>query len=219
MFHMYRSVLIFLLGAVVAALAAGQQQEGPRALVQQLSGEVLAEVRADRALQRGDPARVLGLVREKILPHVDFERMTSLAVGRYWNRASESQQQKLTEEFRDLLVYVYSGALAQVEDNKIVVEPLRDDPGDGEVIVRSRVVQPRGREPIELDYRLAQDEAGWKIFDVSVLGVWLVQSYRGSFANEISQSGIDGLIATLEQKNERLAADAARKGSMQASGR
>lgn len=219
MVRIFRSVAILLLGAAVATLAAGQQLDEPRALVQRLSNEVLAEVRADRELQQGEPARVLELVREKILPHVDFERMTSLAVGRYWNRASENQKDRLTEEFRDLLVHVYSGALVQVGDNKIIVEPLRDNPGDGEVIVRSRVVQPRGREPIELDYRLAREDAGWKIFDVSVLGVWLVQSYRGSFAGEIRQSGIDGLIATLERKNERLANDMAAKGSMQSSGR
>jgi len=215
MVHMFRSILIFLLGAVLAVSAAAQQQEGPRALVEQLTGEVLAEVRADRDLQQGNPARVLQLVREKILPHVDFERMTSLAAGRYWNRASENQRQRLTDEFRDLLVHVYSGALAQVEDNRVIVEPMRDNPAAGEVIVRTRVVQPRGREPIELDYRLAREGSGWKIFDVSVLGVWLVQSYRGSFASEIRKSGIEGLIATLERKNERLAADIAAGGRIQ----
>ena len=219
MIRIFRSIVFVFLGAAIAPLTSAQQQEAPETLIQQLSSEVLSEVRADRELQQGNPARVLELVREKILPHVDFERMTSLAAGRYWNRASESQQQRLTEEFRDLLVYVYSGALSQAGDNKIVVESLRDDPSDGEVIVRSRVVQPRGREPIELDYRLAREDSGWKIFDVSVLGVWLVQSYRESFANEIRQSGIDGLIAMLDRKNERLATNMTGKGNMQSSGR
>lgn len=168
--------------------SGAQRPEAPGALIQRLSREVLAEFRGDRELQQGNSARILELLRQRILPHVDFERMTSLAVGRYWNRASENQPRRLTEEFRNLLVYVYSGALSQVEDNKIVVEPMQGNSADGEVIVRSRVIQPRGREPIELDYRLAREDSGWKIFDVSVLGVWLVQSYRGSFSS-IGTSG------------------------------
>lgn len=219
----FRGVLLSLILCTFFLPFVNAQQhdrpdEGPAALVQRISAEVLNEVRADREIQRGNPARILELVREKILPYVDFERMTSLAAGRYWNRASEEQRQRLTEEFRDLLVYVYSGALAQVEGNSIVVEPLRNDLGDGEVIVRSEVVQPRGREPIELDYRLAREESGWKIFDVSVLGVWLVQSYRGSFASEIRQSGIDGLIETLDRRNRRLASSMAEKGAVRSSG-
>lgn len=204
--YLRRVALSLLLGILVLPLAAAQQLERPDELVRRISGEVLAAAKSDPEIQSGNPRRILDLVREKILPHVDFERMTALAAGRHWNRATPEQQRRLTEEFRDLLVYVYSGALSQVQDDKVVVKPLRGNASDGETEVYTEVVQPRGREAIELNYRLAREPSGWKIYDMSILGVWLVQSYRGNFSSEIRQNGIAGLIDALERRNDQLAA-------------
>jgi phospholipid transport system substrate-binding protein len=178
--------------------------EAPDQLIRRISEDVINIAREDEAVLRGNQQRILALVRQHVLPHVDFERMTSLAAGRYWPKATPQQQDRLTEEFRDLLVHVYSGAIGQVKNKQLVVKPLKANPRSDEVIVRSEVIQKSGAEPIELDYRLANGPTGWKIYDVSVLGVWLVQSYRGTFASEISRRGIDGLIKTLDAKNARL---------------
>jgi phospholipid transport system substrate-binding protein len=199
--HLLRSFLLF---AALVLQAHAFAQEAPAALIERISREVLDTARADPQIQRGDQERILELVRQRILPHVDFERMTALAAGRFWRRADEAQQQRLTEEFRDLLVHVYSGAIAQAGDKKLVMKPMRGNPASGDVVVQTEVIQGRGADPVELSYRLAKEEGGWKIYDMSVLGVWLVQSYRNTFANEISQSGIDGLISRLEEKNRRL---------------
>ena len=201
-----RLVLSLLLGILVPSASMAQQPERPDQLVRRISTDVLAAAKSDPEIQSGNPRQILQLVRDKIMPHVDFERMTALAVGRHWTRATPEQQQRLTEEFRDLLVYVYSGALSQVDDDKVVVKPLRGNVRDGETEVYTEVVQPRGREPIELNYRLAREPSGWKIYDMSILGVWLVQSYRGSFSSQIRDGGIEGLINSLEQRNDKLAA-------------
>jgi len=140
---------------------------------------------------------------------VDFHRMTALAAGRYWREATPDQQKQLTHEFRSLLMYTYSGAISQIRDQKLEYRPLRADPADTEVIVNTQVIQQRG-EPIQLSYRLAKSAAGWKIYDVNVLGAWLVETYKGSFAAEISKSGLDGLIKTLAEKNKKLAAGSAK---------
>lgn len=204
--HLRTAVIVALIFVIaVPQFALGQRFERPDVLVQRISNEVLDAARSDDEIQRGNRSRILDLVREKILPHVDFERMTALTAGKYWRMATEKQRQRLTEEFRDLLMYVYSGALAQAGNNKVVVQPLRDDLSDGEAVVHTEVIQPRGREAIELNYRLARGPGGWKIFDVSILGAWLVQSYRGTFASEIRASGIDGLIDALDEKNAQLA--------------
>lgn len=185
--------------------ASLRAQQDPQELVERISRQVIETAAADPQINQGDRQRITRLVERVILPHVDTTRMTALAVGRYWQDATPRQQEKLSTEFRDLLVQVYSGALTQVRDKKLVFGKMRGDPGSGEVEVRSEVVQRSGAEPVELNYRLARGEDGWKIYDVSVLGVWLVQSYRDSFSREISRNGIDGLIATLARKNERLA--------------
>lgn len=173
------------------------------AFVKQVSIELLDAVKADKALQSGDIARVMALVDSKVLPHVNFQRMTASAVGRYWRQATPEQQAKLQTEFKTLLVRTYAGALSQVGDQTIEMKPLRAKPEDTEVVVRSEV---RGKgEPIQLDYRLEKQASGWKIYDVNVLGVWLVENYRSSFAQEISASGIDGLIAKLAERNKAAA--------------
>lgn len=198
--------------AVVALSFAGNAsaQEAPDALVKRISQEVLDIAKADKEIQGGNQKRVLDLVETKILPYVDFQRMTSLAAGRFWRDATPDQQKQLTNEFRSLLVFTYSGAIAQVKDQSVEFKPLRIEPTDTEVEVRSQVVQPRGGEPIQLNYRLEKTPSGWKIFDVNVLGAWLVQTYRGNFASEISKGGMDGLIKTLAEKNKRLGASAAK---------
>ena len=187
-----------LFGAVAQAA-----DEAPDALIKRISGDVMAEVKADKAIQSGDTARITTLVDTKIMPNVNFERMTSSAVGRYWRDATPEQKQKLQTEFKTLLVRTYSGALTEVKDQTVSYKPFRASPDDKEVIVRTEV---RGRgEPIQLDYRLEKTDSGWKIFDLNVLGVWLVQTYRSQFAQEISTKGIDGLIATLSERNKSAA--------------
>jgi len=143
-------------------------------------------------------------VETKILPYVDFQRMTALAAGRFWRDATPEQQKALTEQFRTLLVFTYSGALSQVKDQTVEFKPLRADPTDTEVEVRSQVNQARG-EPIPLNYRVAKGPQGWKIYDINVLGAWLVETYKGTFASEISKGGMDGLIKALTEKNKKLA--------------
>jgi phospholipid transport system substrate-binding protein len=188
---------------------AAAQQEAPDELVKRISQEVLNIAKEDKDIQAGNHQRVLGLVEEKILPHVDFARMTALAAGRYWREATPQQQKDLIREFRSLLVYTYSGAISQVKDQRLEFKPLRARPDDTEVEVRSQVVQSRG-EPIQLNYRLAKTDSDWKIYDVNVFGAWLVETYKGNFAAEISKGGIDGLIKALSDRNAKLAASAAK---------
>lgn len=193
--------------------ASLRAQQDPQELMRHISRQVIETARADNAIQQGDRQRIQQLVSRVILPHVDTRRMTALAAGRHWQQATPQQQDRLSREFRDLLVHVYSGAIAQVRDKELVFLPMRGNPADGEVEVRSQVVQKGGAEPIELNYRLALGQDGWKIYDMSVVGVWLVQSYRDSFAREIARGGFDGLIDALARKNERLAAGAVTAGN------
>lgn len=197
--------------AVAALLFAGYAaaQEAPDVLIKRISEDVMATAKSDKEIQSGNPRRIQQVVDEKILPYVDFQRMTALAAGRYWREATPDQQKQLTHEFRSLLMYTYSGAISQIRDQKLEYRPLRADPADTEVIVNTQVIQQRG-EPIQLSYRLAKSAAGWKIYDVNVLGAWLVETYKGSFAAEISKSGLDGLIKTLAEKNKKLAAGSAK---------
>lgn len=188
--------------AVAAPAPAGN--EAPDVLVKRISQDVLDTAKADKDIQAGNQKRVMDLVETKILPYVDFQRMTSLAAGRYWREASPEQQKQLSTEFRSLLIFTYSGALSQVKNETIEFKPLRADPSDTEVEVRSQVNVARG-EPIPLNYRVAKTPAGWKIYDINVLGAWLVETYKGTFASEISKGGIDGLIKTLSEKNKKLA--------------
>jgi phospholipid transport system substrate-binding protein len=208
-FNKLFAVIGFTLGAL-AFSGAAMAQEAPDALVKRISQEVLDTAKSDKDIQSGSQKRVLDLVEAKILPHVDFQRMTALAAGRYWREATPEQQKQLTNEFRSLLIYTYSGAIAQVKDQKLEFRPFRADPAESEVEVRSQVVQPRGGDPIQLNYRLAKSPSGWKIYDVNVLGAWLVETYKGNFAAEISKGGIDGLIRTLSERNKKLEASAAR---------
>ena len=202
--------MLGLAGFCIALLGAGlaQAQEAPDALVQRISTEVLELAKTDKEIQRGNMERVLQVVEEKIFPYVNFQRTTALAAGRHWREATPEQRKQLTEQFRNLLVYTYSGAIAQVKDERLEFPPSRFAPTDTDVEIRSRVIQARG-EPLPLNYRLHKTADGWKIYDVNVLGAWLVETYRGNFNTEISRGGIDGLIKTLSERNQRLAASAA----------
>lgn len=193
-----------------AAHAAAPATEAPDALVKRISQDVIDTAKADKGIQAGDINRVNALVETKILPYVDFQRMTSLAAGRHWRTATPDQQQRLSAEFRTLLVYTYSGALSQIKNETVDFKPLRADPSDTEVEVRSQVNVARG-EPVLLNYRVAKSPAGWKIYDINVMGAWLVETYKSSFNSEISKGGIDGLIKTLSDKNKALAARPAAK--------
>ena len=190
--------------ATSALAAPAPSNEAPDALVKRISSEVLETAKNDKDIQAGNQKTVMDLVETKILPYVDFQRMTSLAAGRYWREATPEQQKQLAAEFRTLLIFTYSGALSQVKDQTIEFKPMRSSPGDTEVEVRSQVNQARG-EPIQLNYRVAKADSGWKIYDINVLGAWLVEAYKGTFASEISKGGIDGLIKTLSEKNKKLA--------------
>ena len=195
----FAAICVGLVLTTAPWVAADASVEGPDALIKRLSTEVLDTVKADAAMQAGDMPKVMALVDGKIMPNVNFERMTASAVGRFWRQASPDQQKQLQAEFKTLLVRTYSGALSQVKDQTLSFRPMRAAPTDNEVVVRTEV---RGRgDPIQLDYRLEKTEAGWKIYDLNVMGVWLVETYRTQFAQEIAANGIDGLIASLTKRN------------------
>ena len=196
-----------LLACATLAVQA-QAVKPPEVLIKEVSSDVLDAVKADTTIRAGDVQKVIALVDTKVMPFVDFQRMTASAVGRYWRQATPEQQKRLQDEFKILLVRTYSGALSQVKDQTVQLKPMRSSPEDTEVVVRSEV---RGKgDPIQLDYRLEKTPTGWKIYDVNVLGVWLVENYRNSFAQEIGANGIDGLVAKLAERNKAAAAGAAK---------
>ena len=192
--------LTAVLLSVGAVLAHAQAGKAPDALIKEVSTDVLEAVKADKSIKQGDVQKVIALVDTKVMPYVDFQRMTASAVGRYWRQATPDQQKRLQDEFKILLVRTYSGALAQVQDQTVELKPMRSAPTDTEVVVKTEI---KGRgDPVQLDYRLEQTPGGWKVYDINVLGVWLVENYRNSFSQEISSGGIDGLIAKLAARNK-----------------
>ena len=179
-------------------------EEAPDALIKRISNEVMTAVSNDTAIQQGSVQRVMDLVNTLIMPHVNFQRMTASAVGRHLRGATPEQQQRLQAEFKTLLVRTYAGALGELKGKTLYFKPMRAQASDTQVVVRSEV---RGRgEPIQLDYRLEKTPQGWKVYDLNVLGVWLGETYRTQFAQEITKSGVDGLIAFLAQRNQSNAA-------------
>ena len=198
-----KRVLAFLVAAFAFHSGQGYAQEAPDVLIKRVSEEVLAIAKTDKQVQAGNQERIMEVVRAKVLPHVNFQRMTQLTAGRYWREASPDQQQALTNEFKSLLIYTYAGAVAQIRNQTLEFKPMRAAPDDTEVEVRTAVIQSRG-EPIQLNYRLEKGPNGWKIVDVNILGAWLVQTYRNSFAAEIQKGGIDGLIKALAERNKQL---------------
>ena len=199
-----------LLALVAAALPShAQANPGPEALVRQISEEVIETVKSDKEIQAGSLPRIIALVDAKVMPHVNFTRMTAIAVGRPWRSATPEQQKRLLEEFKTLPVRTYSGALTQVKDQTVQVRPMRAGADDPEVVVRTEV---RGKsDPIQLDYRLEKTDKGWKIYDVNVLGVWLADtSFKSQFAPIVTNSGIEGLITNLAELNRKAAGNAKR---------
>jgi phospholipid transport system substrate-binding protein len=185
------------------AAAAGAM--APDALAKSVTEEVLAVLRADKDIQAGNTKKVIDLVESKVLPHFNFTRMTRLAVGANWRQASPEQQKRLTNEFRTLLVQTYAATLTAYRDQKVDFRPLRMQPSDTDVVVKSLINQP-GSKPVTVDYRMEKTDNGWKVYDVIVADLSLVQNYRGTFNSEVQKGGVDGLIKALADKNKQLAA-------------
>ena len=193
------STLLLALAGAGPVLA----QAAPDALVRQIAVDVIDTAKADKAIQAGDVNRIIALVDAKVMPNVNFEVMTRSAVGPQWRSATPEQRTKLQAEFKVLLVRVYAGALTQIKDQTVEVTKTVPVPGGSQVVVQSEV---RGKgEPIKLDYRLDKQAEAWKIIDVNVGGIWLVQSYRTQFAQELTKGGLDGLITTLTERNKAAA--------------
>ena len=175
----------------------------PDGLIKTIVTDVMASVKADPEIQKGNIPRVVELVEKKIVPYTDMRRTTQLAMGRNWSKATPEQQNQLIIEFKNLLIRTYSGALSQLRDQTVQYKPLRSSPSDTDVIVRTVVIGKS--DPIPLDYRLEKTNDGWRVYDVNIMGAWLIEAYRNQFTNQINQNGIDGLIKFLQERNAMLA--------------
>jgi len=196
------SALLFSAAAVFVSPARAAD-EAPDALVQRISGDVLDTIKADKSIKSGDIDKIMLLVDSKIMPNVNFQRMTASAVGPAWRQATPEQKKRLQEEFKTLLVRTYAGALDQVSNQTVSVRPFRGSPDDKDVLVRTEI--RGGGDPVQLDYRLEKtpgEGSGWKVYNLNVLGVWLVDTYRTQFAQQINSQGIDGLISALAARNK-----------------
>jgi len=198
-----RIAFLFLLA--FGLLPVAQAQTAPDELVKSVTSEVIEILKTDKDIQAGDPRKAAQLIQEKVLPHFNFTRMTALAMGVNWRKATPEQRATLVEQFRTLLVRTYSTALTSYRDQVIEFAPLRMQPDDKDVTVRSQVRQP-GAQPVTIDYRMHKTDDGWKVYDVAVGGVSLVTNYRDTFNSEVRNTGIDGLIKTLSDRNRQLAA-------------
>jgi phospholipid transport system substrate-binding protein len=194
---------LFAISMALSLSTAWANDEAPDAFVKRITSETLDAVRTDKALKAGDINKIMQLVDTKLMQHVNFRRMTALATGPGWRKATPEQQERLQAEFKLLLIRTYSGALTQISDQTIEVKPLRGASDDKNLVVQTEV---RGKgDPIQLDYRLEKtpgDGAGWKIFDLNVMGIWLVENYRSQFSKEINTGGMDGLIKSLSERNK-----------------
>ena len=202
---MNRLITGCLLGMVLSVPALAQTADmAPDALARKVTEEVLAIIRADKDIQAGNTQKVFDLVEARIVPHFNFTRMTRLAVGAPWRQATSAQQQSLISEFRTLLAHTYTSAFTQYRNQVIEYKPLKLQSGDTETGVHSVIKQGGGADPIGVSYSMEKTDAGWKVYDVTIAGVSLVQNYRSTFNSEIQKSGIDGLVATLVTKNKTL---------------
>ena len=196
-------LLLAITAATLAAPMAYAEDEAPDAMIKRLLSDVLETIKTDKAMRGGDVARVVALVDSRIMPHVNFQRMTALVVGPVWRQTTPEQQKRLQEEFKILLVRAYAGTLAQLKEQTISMKPLKAAVEDKEVLVRAEI--KGGGETIQLDYRLEKGTgqgAGWRIYNLNVMGVWLVETYRSQFAQEINAKGVDGLIGVLSERNK-----------------
>jgi len=202
-FFTYLWPVVWALGFSLGSAPVLAADEAPDAFVKRISNETLDAVRSDKNIKGGDINKIMQLVDTKLMQHVNFRRMTALATGPGWRKATPEQQERLQAEFKLLLIRTYSGALSQISDQSIELKPLRRAPDDKNLVVQTEV---RGRgEPIQLDYRLEKtpgEGAGWKIFDLNVMGIWLVENYRSQFSKEINAGGVDGLIKSLSDRNK-----------------
>ena len=196
---MFRTIALALL--LVLGTSAAVAQEAPDALVKRVAEDTLSAIRADKDLQVGNPAQVKQLIESKLVPHFDTTRMTALAMGRNWRSATPEQQKQLTEQFQTLLIRTYSNALTNYRDNAMTYKPLRMNPGDTDVVVRTEVTRP-GQAAVQIDYSMEKTADGWKAYDVVVAGVSLVTNYREEFNDLVKSSGVDGLIKALADKNK-----------------
>jgi len=195
---------LFLAGCMALPVRAADITP-PDALAKSVTEDVLAVLRADKDIQAGNTKKVIDLVETKVLPHFNFTRMTRLAVGANWRQASPEQQKQLTNEFRTLLVQTYAATLTAYRDQKVEFRPLRMQPSDTDVMVKTSINQASGK-PVSVDYRMEKTDAGWKVYDVVVADLSLVQNYRGTFNSEVQKGGVDGLIKALADKNKQLTA-------------
>jgi phospholipid transport system substrate-binding protein len=186
-----------------AASAQAVDSSAPDVLIKTVTQQVMSQIRNDRSIRAGNIAHITQLVNQKILPYTDFRRTTQLAMGRNWRAATPAQQAQLTEQFKLLLIHTYSGALAQVHDQPIQYRPFRMNPGDTDVVVRTTVMN--NGSPVQIDYRLYKTPQGWRVYDLNVLGAWLIQTYQQQFREKIQQGGVAGLLQFLTQRNQRLA--------------
>ena len=193
---------LFLMAGM--ALAQTPDQSTPDGLIKTVVSDVMASVKSDPEIQKGNIPRIVDLVEKKIVPYTDMRRTTEMAMGPNWKKATPEQQTQLVAEFKNLLIRTYSGALSQLRDQTVQFKALRAAPDDQEVVVKT-VVLGRG-DPVPLDYRLEKTANGWRVYDMNIMGVWLVEAYRNQFANQISQNGIDGLVKFLQERNKQLAA-------------
>jgi phospholipid transport system substrate-binding protein len=198
---MRRAIASTLVLTLALAAALAQAQEAPDALVKRVAEETLNTIRSDKDLQAGNPAKVKQLIEAKLVPHFDTARMTALAMGKNWRSAKPEQQKLLTEQFQTLLIRTYSNALTNYRDNKMNYKPLRTNPGDTEVVVRTEVTRP-GQAAVQIDYSMEKTPDGWKAYDVVVAGVSLVTNYRDEFNDMVKSSGVDGLLKALADKNK-----------------
>jgi phospholipid transport system substrate-binding protein len=190
--------------AIGGASAQAVDQSTPDGLIKTVVSDVMASVKSDPEIQKGSIQRIVDLVEKKIVPYTDMRRTTEMAMGPNWKKATPEQQTQLVGEFKNLLIRTYSGALSQLRDQTVQFKPLRAAPDDKEVVVKT-VVMGRG-DPVPLDYRLEKTANGWKVYDMNIMGVWLVEAYRNQFANQISQNGVEGLVKFLQDRNKQLAA-------------
>ncbi|QGZ62499.1 MlaC/ttg2D family ABC transporter substrate-binding protein [Paraburkholderia acidisoli] len=204
-FFLYPLFAMFVSFAGLGGTAFAQTVDtsNPDAMIKTVTQQVLDQLKTDKSIQAGDVNKITQLVNEKILPYTDFRRTTQLAMGRNWRTASPQQQQQVIDQFKMLLIRTYSGALAQVRDQQIQYKPFRANPDDTDVVVRSTVLN--NGQQIELDYRLYKTAQGWRVYDINVLGAWLIQAYQQQFQEKIQQGGVDGLIQFLTQRNQQLA--------------
>jgi len=202
---MTKRLLIGLMAALcaVAVPTGAQGMTPPDALAKSVTDEVLAVLRTDKDIQSGNQKKVVDLVETKVLLHFNFVRMTQLAVGRHWREASPEQQKLLVGEFRTLLVQTYVATFTAYRDQSIEYRPLRMQSDDTDVVVKSLINQSGGK-PVTVDYKMQKSDTGWKVYDVVVGDLSLVQSYRGSFNTEVQKGGIDGLVKALTEKNKQL---------------